>query len=113
MGSDAVADAGAGWRVLCSAGRQPPLRLGDALSHRGDQQAAAAAAPAPAARVIKDAPAAPGASGGGATAAAAASTAAAAVGGVFEDAGNEIADIDTRLQALQSFLQMAKKTAVS
>lgn len=33
-------------------------------------------------------------------------------GAVFESAGSEIADIDTRLQALQSFLQMAKKAGV-
>lgn len=43
----------------------------------------------------------------------AAGTAASSIMGssVFEDAGNEIADIDTRLQALQNFLKMAKGAA--
>lgn len=32
---------------------------------------------------------------------------------VFEDASAEIADIDTRLHALQSFLRMAKSTSTT
>lgn len=35
-----------------------------------------------------------------------------AAGGAFDDASADIADIDARLKALQSFLKMAKTSAV-
>ncbi len=34
-------------------------------------------------------------------------------GGAFDDASADIADIDARLKALQSFLKMAKTSAVA